>query len=160
MNAIPARKPAPVTGVVFARPNYELRVRGLPGGEMSLEVWELPSPTTPRLTHPERVAGLEGRNLQLIEARMLRCLRNGGVSLGSIRRGETRAISIDEDLALALALMFRVVAPMKSPDRIAAIVEGIESMGRQEAGYWLGMAVHRINPRRVLAALRMLLTSK
>jgi hypothetical protein len=31
-------------------------------------------------------------------------------------------------------------------------------MSREEAGYWLGMAIHRPFPRRVLAALRLLLT--
>jgi len=31
-------------------------------------------------------------------------------------------------------------------------------MGQEEAAYWLGMAMHRVNPRRVLSALRMLLT--
>jgi hypothetical protein len=31
-------------------------------------------------------------------------------------------------------------------------------MTREEAGYWLGMAVHRSHPRRVLAELRVLLT--
>jgi hypothetical protein len=32
-------------------------------------------------------------------------------------------------------------------------------MAREEAAYWLGMAVHRKNPRRVLTALRILLTA-
>jgi hypothetical protein len=36
--------------------------------------------------------------------------------------------------------------------------EGIEVMGKEEAAYWLGMAMHRKNPRRVLMALRCLLT--
>jgi hypothetical protein len=39
-----------------------------------------------------------------------------------------------------------------------AIAEGIEAMGREEAAYWLGMAMHRRNPRRVLTALRLILT--
>jgi len=38
------------------------------------------------------------------------------------------------------------------------VAEGIEAMGKEEAGYWLGMSVHRKNPRRVLTALRILLT--
>ena len=33
-----------------------------------------------------------------------------------------------------------------------------ELMGREEAAYWLGMAMHRKHPRRVLTALRFLLT--
>lgn len=39
-----------------------------------------------------------------------------------------------------------------------AVAQGIEAIGREEAAYWLGMAVHRKHPRRVLAALRFLLT--
>ena len=31
-------------------------------------------------------------------------------------------------------------------------------MEREETAYWLGMAMHRPNPRRVLSALRTLLT--
>ncbi len=31
-------------------------------------------------------------------------------------------------------------------------------MEREEASYWLSMAIHRKNPRRVLTALRYLLT--
>jgi hypothetical protein len=38
------------------------------------------------------------------------------------------------------------------------VAEGVEAMGREEAAYWLGMAMHRKNPRRVLGALRILLT--
>ena len=33
------------------------------------------------------------------------------------------------------------------------------AMAREEAAYWLGMAMHRKNPRRVLAALRLLLSA-
>jgi hypothetical protein len=36
--------------------------------------------------------------------------------------------------------------------------EGIEAMPREEAAYWLGVAMHRRYPRRVLKALRCLLT--
>jgi GNAT superfamily N-acetyltransferase len=39
-------------------------------------------------------------------------------------------------------------------------VRGIlDAMAREEAAYWLGMAMHRKNPRRVLAALRLLLSA-
>ena len=61
--------------------------------------------------------------------------------------------------ALRLALLFRVLAPMRSRMAMVAVAEGIEAMARQEAAYWLGMAVHRKNPRRVLTALRILLTA-
>ena len=34
-----------------------------------------------------------------------------------------------------------------------------KKMSREEAGYWLGMVMHREYPRRVLASLRILLTT-
>ncbi len=58
---------------------------------------------------------------------------------------------------MTLGLLFRALAPMRSRERIMTVAEGIDAMGAQEAGYWLGMAMHRRNPRRVLAALRLLL---
>jgi hypothetical protein len=49
-------------------------------------------------------------------------------------------------------------AQMRNRDNMRLVAEGIEVMGKEEAGYWLGMSVHRKNPRRVLTALRILLT--
>jgi disulfide oxidoreductase YuzD len=46
---------------------------------------------------------------------------------------------------------------MRRRDYIAACAAGIEDMGREEAAYWLGMAMHRKYPRRVLSALRIIL---
>jgi hypothetical protein len=74
--------------------------------------------------------------------------------------GRQDAWPINEEAALTLGLLFRTLAPMRSIDRIRAVADGIDEMSREEAGYWLGMAMHRKNPRRVLAALRMLLTTK
>ena len=47
---------------------------------------------------------------------------------------------------------------MRSRDNMRAVAAGIEAMEREEAAYWLGMAMHRRRPRRVLTALRVLLT--
>jgi hypothetical protein len=45
---------------------------------------------------------------------------------------------------------------MRNLDRIRRVADMVEGMTREEAAYWLGMAVHRKNPRKVLAALRLL----
>jgi hypothetical protein len=141
------------------RPQYELRAAGLSGGSLALEIWELPSPATPRISEPERTAALQGAALDLIEARVLRRLRDASIRLGAVPRGEMKRFHLDEDTALNLALLFRVLAPMRSLDRIRIVAEAIDQLSREEAGYWLGMAIHRRRPRRVLAALRMLLTA-
>ena len=151
--------------VVASTPRYELRVSKLGAVDGEYEVWQLPSPATPQVTAPVRVAGLRGRNLSLVEHRVLRRLAQSGIRLGSNARaragggtGSGGGHALSEDLALTLGLLFRALAPMRSRDNMVTVAEGIEAMQREEAAYWLGMAMHRKRPRRVLAALRMLLT--
>jgi hypothetical protein len=138
-------------------PIYELRAVRHGAGDLELEVWQLPSPATPALKEAKRVAGLRGRNLDLVENRLLKQLRRGNIDPTGIRKGHKRAWKLAEDGALKLGLLFRTLAPMRRRDYIAACATGIEDMGREEAAYWLGMAMHRKYPRRVLSALRIIL---
>ena len=140
-------------------PFYEIRARGLGGGQMSISIWQLPSPATPRLTQSERAASLKGRSLEIIETQVLRRLKMAGISLRELNPGDSQAHALDEEMALGLALLFRTLAPMRNIEKIRKVAEEIGNLSREEAGYWLGMAVHRSKPRRVLAALRLLLIS-
>lgn len=137
---------------------YELRIRPLGSAMAKYEIWQLPATATPQIKAPVRVAGLKGRNLELVEHRVLRRLAQAGVKLTGPARSTRDGIALTEDLALHLGLLFRTLAPMRSRDRMRTVAEGIEQMDREEAAYWLGMAMHRKRPRRVLAALRLLLT--
>jgi hypothetical protein len=139
-------------------PIYEARVRRHRPGDTEIEVWQLPSIASPHLSTPTRVAGLRGRNLDLVEHRVLRRLTQVGVKLTGREGQRKEGHRITEDVALTLGLLFRTLAPMRSRDNMRAVAEGIEAMGCEEAAYWLGMAMHRKNPRRVLTALRFLLT--
>ena len=157
-------QPTPIA-LAASTPRYELRVRRLGVTDSEYEVWQLPSPATPQVTVPVRVAGLRGRNLELVEHRVLRTLAQSGIRLGSSARGrgaagkrEATGHALSEDLALTLGLLFRALAPMRNRDNMRMVAESIVAMQREEAAYWLGMAMHRKRPRRVLAALRMLLT--
>ena len=154
MKSRPVNRPDPS----LALPRYELRARYFAPGDSELEVWQLPSPASPRLLVAVRVAGLRGRNLELVEHRIVKRLKPAGIQLEPAALRFPRRWPLPEDLALTLGLIFRALAPMRSRENLRAVVEGIEAMGKEEAAYWLGMAMHRKNPRRVLAALRMLLT--
>ena len=157
-----AGQSASVAALVPATPRYELRVCANRPGDAEYEVWQLPSPATPQITAPTRVAGLRGRNLELVEHRVLRKLAQSGIRLGGGNgrqgQGGAGARALTEDLALTVGLLFRCLAPMRNRENMRTVAEGIEAMQREEAAYWLGMAMHRKRPRRVLAALRMLLT--
>ncbi len=139
-------------------PRYELRVRPCGSADAEYEIWQLPAPASPHVTCAARVAGLRGRNLELVEHQVLKQLSQAGVRLGRPANATRRGHALTEDLALALGLLFRTLAPMRSRENMRAVAEGIEAMGREEAAYWLGMAMHRKHPRRVLTALRCLLT--
>lgn len=158
MSSVPSRIPRmKLVDTPKSAPQYEVRVRNHGVGDTEIEVWEMPSPASPHLTSSVRVAGLRGRNLELVEHRVLRRLNQAGMRLPRTAE-RVRAYNITEELALRLGLLFRALAPMRSRDRMRSVTEGIEAMGREEAAYWLGMAMHRKNPRRVLTALRYLLT--
>lgn len=145
--------PEPTSSV----PSFEVRIIRYGASDSEVQVWQLPSAASPQVAAPVRVAGLRGRNLDLVEHRVLKLLRQAGIGF-SPHRERTEARPLPEDDALRLGLLLRTLAPMRSRDNIRAVAEGIEAMGREEASYWLGMAMHRRNPRRVLTALRFLLT--
>ncbi|MGQ9919073.1 MAG: DUF7680 family protein [Bryobacteraceae bacterium] len=141
------------------KPVYELRLRARSSTNWSLAIYQLPSPATPRLKEAEHVGTLQGAALRLVEMRVLKRLLKEKIQLGALKPGKARKWPLDEETALHLGLLFRVLAPMKNSDRIREVADGVEAMGKEEAGYWMSMALHRPNRRRVLAALRMLLTS-
>ncbi len=148
-----ARRSSSRSGV---RPHYELRASKRAASDLALEVWQLPAPATPELKQPHYVGGLAGRNMALVESRVLKQLKAVGVDIGALRTGQQARVELDEDVALRLGLTFRALAPMRNRTHMRAVGEGIEGMAREEAAYWLGMAMRRRHPRRVLMALRCL----
>ena len=119
-----AAVPAPA-----AAPRYELRVRRLALAASRYEIWQLPASATPQLTAPLRVAGLRGRNLELVEHRVLLRLSRVGIRLAAASGGGMRRHPLGEDLALTLGLLFRALAPMRSREAMRAVADGIEAMG-------------------------------
>ncbi|HEY7425033.1 MAG TPA: hypothetical protein VH682_12450 [Gemmataceae bacterium] len=154
-----ARRRKPSEPASANEPLYELRLIVPKRGDPRAEVWQLPSTATPLFREPLRLASLTGRGWRLIEARLLRRLAQARIAVGSLTPGSQQNKPLAEDTALNLALLFRTLAPMRNLDNIRQAADGIDAMSREEAGYWLGMALHRRFPRRVLAALRLLLTS-
>ena len=140
-------------------PQYELRMIVESTSVWRLEIWQVPAPVTPRLKVPEYVASIQGPGLRMIENHLLKRLAREKIVLGSIRPGKKQIWPLHEELALTFGLLFRALAPMRNLDRIRQVANAVENMSREEAAYWLGMALHRKNPRRVLAALRMLMTA-
>lgn len=138
-------------------PQYRLEARNHGPDDLEVEIWQVPCPATPHIRKPVRVAGLRGRNLALVETQVLRRLNRVGIKLAP-RAGKAQRFELDEDTALNIGLLCRILAPMRNAERMRQIATGVNLMEREEAAYWLGMAMHRKNPRRVLNALRVLLS--
>jgi hypothetical protein len=115
----------------LALPRYELRAHYFGPSDTEMEVWQLPSPASPGLKAPVRVAGLRGRNLDLVEHRVTRRLKQAGVPFEQPALRLPRAWSLPEEMALTLGLLFRSLAPMRSRDNLRNVVEGIEQMGKE-----------------------------
>lgn len=150
----PRKKPVDTSR---ATPRYELRVTRLGAGETLFEIWQVPAASTPELRHPRYVAGLGGRNLGLYEPRLLKVLRSLDIDVTGLRGREARRFDLPEEYALRIGLTMRALAPMRSRLNMRSVGDGIDAMTKEEAAYWLGMAMHRKYPRRVLMALRFLL---
>ncbi|MCY3537938.1 MAG: hypothetical protein OXI08_03495 [Cyanobacteria bacterium MAG IRC4_bin_6] len=88
-----------------------------------------------------------------------RRLNTGKASLTRLRKGESRRDRLSEELSMAMGLLFKLLAPMRNVTAMDNCARGIDAMAREEAAYWLGMAMHRKKPRRVVAALRLLLSA-
>lgn len=139
-----------------SKPQYQLRIKKR-NDELELAIWQMPCPASPHIARPRRMAGLGGRNLALAEGVVLKILNRAGIKVGPAQ-GKTQKCDLDEDAALNLGLLCKVLAPMRNAERMRQAALNMGQMAQPEAAYWLGMAMHRKNPRRVLSALRLLLT--
>ena len=93
-------------------PRYELRVRRHGPVDTEYEIWQMPAPATPQVTSALRVAGLRGRNLELVEHRVLKQLWQSGIKLG--RSADTQETWLCADGRLGADA--RAVVPHAGPD--------------------------------------------
>ena len=96
-------------------PQYELRVRRHGPVDTEYEIWQVPAEATPQVKSAVRVAGLRGRNFELVEHRVLQRLARAGIRLSRAADARKRGYRITEDLALALGLMFRTLGSDAHP---------------------------------------------
>lgn len=139
-------------------PKYEIRAKNRAPGDLELTIWQIPCSATPNVVAPIRIAGLHGKNLSLIEHRVLRTLKSHDIDIIPTGK-EIKKAELNEEVSMNLGLLFRLLAPMRSLEKMHQTVQAIEEMGKDEVAYWLGMSMHRKNPRRVLSALRLLLSA-
>ena len=79
-------------------PRYELRARRRGPVGTEYEIWQMPAPATPQVTSPLRVAGLRGRNLELVEHRVLKRLSQSGIKPSRTTRTPERAAMLSRKI--------------------------------------------------------------
>jgi hypothetical protein len=84
---------------------------------------------------PRRIASLDRHKLLLVEGAVLRQLKAEQVSLAKLKKGEGRRDALSEDPALAMGLLFKLLAPMRNVTAIKNCARGIDAMAREEAAY-------------------------
>ena len=123
-------------------PQYEVRIRHHGLGDTEIEVWRMPSPATPQLTSPTRLAGLRGESLELVEHRVFKQMQRAGLRISSLRpvparkqvERQVQGYNIPEELALTLGLLFRVLASRPWRKRRPATGLAWPSIARIRAG--------------------------
>lgn len=82
-------------------PLYQLQAKNHGADDLEIELWELPSPATPHITKPVRIAGLRGRNLALVESQIFRNLSKAGIKINP-EIGKEQTFEIDEEVSLTI----------------------------------------------------------
>ena len=98
----------------------------------------MPSTATPELKEPRRVAGLSGHKLLIVEGSVLRKLKTEKVSLAKLKRVRAGGTLFLKILAMAMGLLFKLLAPMRNVSSMENCARGIDAMAREESAYWLG----------------------
>ncbi len=79
-----------------------------------------------------RLVELRGRNLELVERRILKRQSQAGIKLGQMPVAERRDYPLDEDLVSMLGLLPRALAPMRSQDNCRRLPPVLEPWGARK----------------------------
>jgi hypothetical protein len=126
---------------------FELH-REIDHGRRTLEVWELiHRDFTTRDLKPSRLVSVSGENLERIRPAIMEALRANRLSQSSLAEWNTAPIRLDEEWGVRLGLLVKLVGPLKSQDRVRAMVEGVLTMSREESLFWFAKCYNGCGPQ-------------
>lgn len=134
---------------------YELRVLKAHDNAVRLELWQLPYNRSPQPSKPMKVATLRGLAVTACHAELVELLRQEGYPPAVVIRPQADAVSLTEDAGIHLALLFRLVRPMKRLDRIHNVVQGLARMSPDERHYFFARIQYPEKGRYMERALRV-----
>lgn len=140
---------------------FELRVRPTEGG-MKLELYQLPPQGTHVDSKAKLVSYVNEEELSLLQAAVAKALKHNKYAFSDLKRTRKVPFKLIEEDGIRLDLVFRAVKGIVKRSRIEEIMQGITSMGREEAYYWHAKTSSGMDAadRRGIRALRTLLAEE
>jgi hypothetical protein len=117
---------------------------------------------TPRHGARELVR-LWGLPLHMAFSAVTELARQSGNPPSALRPGMQRPVQLDEDQGVRVSLIFLGVKPLRKPERMQSVIDGIHRMSREEASYWFARTLTSESEsarRRALRALRIMLAEE
>lgn len=106
-------------------------------GRRTLEIWELAHRDyKTRDVKPQRLVSISGENLDRIRPALLEAVRALGLPPSVLAEWNGTPIRLNEEWGVRVALVAKLVGPVRNPAKVAALVDGVLDMSREEALYW------------------------
>lgn len=107
-----------------------------------------------------KIATLRGWAVTACHAGLADLLRQEGYPPAVLARPQAEALSLSEDTGIHLALVFRLVRPLKRLDRVHNVLQGLARMSPDERHYFFARIQYPGKGRYMERALRLWLGEK
>lgn len=137
------------------RKPYQLRVLKDHDNAVRLELWQMPYNGSPQPEDTQKVGTLRGLPLMACHAGLTEVLQREGQPPSVLSRPKAEAVELTEDAGIYLALLFRLVRPLKRLDRIQNVFQGLARMTADERQYFFARVQYPRKGRYMERALRL-----
>lgn len=134
---------------------YQLRVLKDHDNAVRLELWQVPYNRSPQAEDPHKVGTLRGLPLTACHSGLTEVLGREGHSPSVLSRPRPEAVELTEDGGIYLALLFRLIRPLKRIDRIQNVFQGLSRMTPDERQYFFARIQYPGKGRYMERALRL-----
>jgi hypothetical protein len=134
---------------------YQLRVLKDHDNAVRLELWQMPYNRSPLPEDTHKVGALRGLPLTACHSGLTEVLRRDGHPPSVLSRPQAGALDLTEDSGIYLALLFRLIRPLKRLDRIQNVFQGLSRMSADERHYFFARIQYPGKGRYMERALRL-----
>ncbi|WP_242823805.1 DUF7680 family protein [Sulfobacillus thermosulfidooxidans] len=137
------------------RKPYQLRILKDHDNAVRLELWQMPYNASSQTENTQKVGSLRGLPLTACHSGVTEVLRQEGQPPSVLSRPHGEMVELTEDAGIYLALLFRLIRPLKRLDRIQNVVQGLARMTPDERQYFFARIQYPRKGRYMERALRL-----